>query len=198
MKIEHYKFKRNFNLFSSLLNQAKQITIPNNLDNIVLGNLNSNLEITVITNPFCGHCKSVHFLIEDILRKTDNIKINIIFNVNTNIISSDSAMVSNRLLELYHEESQETLLKAMDDIYESPKAKEWLVKWDKCNNEDHYFTMLKQQKDWCQVNDINFTPELLINGKSYPKEYIRKDLTLFLEDLQESTNAPNTLTQIEV
>ncbi|WP_179376769.1 vitamin K epoxide reductase family protein [Winogradskyella wichelsiae] len=197
LKIEYYKFKRNFNLFSSLLNQTKQITIPNNLDNIILGDSNSNLEISVITNPFCGHCKSVHFLIEDILRKTDNIKINIIFNVNTNAISSDSAMVSNKLLELYHEENLDTLLKAMDDIYENPMAEKWLVKWGKCNNEDHYFTMLKQQKDWSQSNDINFTPELLINGKSYPKEYNREDLILFIEDLQEVSSIPNTIEPIK-
>jgi uncharacterized membrane protein len=197
LKIEHYKFKRNFNLFSSLLNQSKQVIIPNNLDNIILGNPNSDLEISVITNPFCGHCKSVHFLIKDILRKNETIKINVILNVNTTQIDSDSAVVSNRLLEIYYEENEAILLKAMDDIYNQPNAKDWITKWGKSDNETSSFNMLKQQKDWCQANDINFTPELLIDGKSYPKEYKREDLILFIEDLQESHNTPNTIEEIE-
>ena len=34
---------------------------------------------------------------------------------------------------------------------------------------------------------INFTPEILINGKSFPKEYSRTDLIFFIEDLEENS-----------
>ena len=34
-------------------------------------------------------------------------------------------------------------------------------------------------------NDINFTPEILINGKTYPKQYTKPELLYFLEELIE-------------
>jgi hypothetical protein len=46
----------------------------------------------------------------------------------------------------------------------------------------------------------NFTPEILINGHSFPKEYDRADLVYFVEDLYESCNQvtkKNTNTSIE-
>ena len=41
------------------------------------------------------------------------------------------------------------------------------------------------QKEWCGEHKINFTPEILVNGYSYPKEYERADITYFIEELHE-------------
>jgi hypothetical protein len=45
------------------------------------------------------------------------------------------------------------------------------------------FDQLKKEREWCEMNNINFTPEILINGKSFPKEYDRADLQYFINDL---------------
>ena len=46
-------------------------------------------------------------------------------------------------------------------------------------------SILKTQKEWCSDHAKNFTPEILINGYAFPKEYKREDLFFFIEDLEE-------------
>ena len=58
------------------------------------------------------------------------------------------------------------------------------AKWGETSNPT-YQEILKNEKNWCASNKINFTPALLINGRQYPKEYGRMDLLYFLEELIE-------------
>ena len=68
IKIDYYKFKRNFSLFKNLLQEStRKETEIENTNEIVFGNKNSKLEILIVTNPFCGHCKPVHKMVENIL-----------------------------------------------------------------------------------------------------------------------------------
>ncbi len=187
-KIEFVKFKRNFNLFNSLL--QKSTTLNTNIENtkeIVLGNKNANLEIVVITNPFCGHCKPVHKIVNDILKKyAENVKIIIRFNVPVEHPESNGVIVAGKLIELYNEKDTNIALEAMDEIYNGLDYDKWLSKWGKSKNEKTSLAILENEKEWCNQNAINFTPEILINGKSFPKEYQRTDLTYFIEELEES------------
>ncbi|MBA6156390.1 thioredoxin domain-containing protein [Tenacibaculum sp. S7007] len=187
-KIENVKFKRNYTLFSSLLQKSPQInTQIENSEEIVFGNPNSPLELTIITNPFCGHCKPVHIHIHDILnRYNDNVKIKIRFNVNTENIENDLFKITNSLLSIYHTKGAQKCLQAMDEIYNGEKPDKWLNKWEDNTKKDLYKKELERESSWCKENAINFTPEILVNGKSFPKEYNRTDLIFFIEELEEN------------
>ena len=43
--------------------------------------------------------------------------------------------------------------------------------------------ILRREKEWCVQNKINFTPEILVNGRSFPLEYERSDLLYFIDDI---------------
>lgn len=186
-KIKATKFQRNFTLFESMLNKSKVIdTSIEGVDEIVFGNINANLEIVVITNPFCGHCKPVHEIIENILLKYENeVKVIIRFYINAENIESDGVKVITRLLEIYKNKTKKDCLAAMDDIYKGMETILWLKKWGNCNEKEVQIQILEEERNWCIKNNINFTPELLINGKSYPKQYERAGLLYFVEDLIE-------------
>ena len=67
------RFMRNYEVFKNSLVSNDRIDLPNSP--IVLGNNESDTEITFITNPFCGHCKNAHKILEKILVKNhDNLK----------------------------------------------------------------------------------------------------------------------------
>ena len=194
-KIEYFKFKRNLNLFSKLLGQSPKIE-TNILDTseIIFGNEQSTLEIVIVTNPFCGHCKPVHELIEKMIHEYDNeVKIVIRFNVNTKDMESDAVRVTSKLLEIYHLEGKRTCLKAMSAIYEGTSVDKWFNTWGNRYEKEKYFTTLESQKKWCLTNTINFTPEILVNGNSFPKEYGREDLIYFIEDLNENDSVTPVL-----
>ena len=187
-KIAFVKFKRNFTLFENLLNKSDTIhtTIPNT-DEIIFGNPNSPLEIIIVTNPFCGHCKPVHQLVDEILRKyKSKVKIIIRFNISTQNTGSNGVKVTSRILEIYHTKGKEHCLKAMDDIYSGMPTANWIQKWESCDETELYTAILENQKNWCSEQKINFTPEILIGGKSFPKAYTKEDLLFFIEDLEEN------------
>lgn len=202
-KIDYFRFKRNFNLFKTLLEKSKPIdTNINNTSEIILGNKNAPLNITVITNPFCGHCRPVHTLIENVLKKYNKeVSICIRFNVNTNDIENDAVKITSTLLEIYDTEETHTCLNAMGQIYSGMSVNNWLTKWGNCSEKENYINILKQESAWCKNNSINFTPEILINGHSFPKEYERTDLIYFIEELYDDsikTNIENTNNKFEL
>ncbi len=186
-KIKTTKFQRNFTIFETLLkSKEKANTLIPQTDEIVFGNEKANVEIVVITNPFCGYCKDSHTLVENILKKYENdVKITIRFNIQIDENESDLKYIVTRLYELYFIENKEKCLLAMHDIYKGISPKKWFDKFGKSNQDKKYIDFIKSEKSWCTQNNINFTPAILINGYSYPKQYDRNDLLFFIEDLIE-------------
>ena len=187
-KIAYFKFKRNFDLFKSVLYKSPQIetAIPVTSE-IILGDKNAALSIVIVTSPFCGHCKPVHFLVEDILKlKKNQVAITIRFNVATTNEEGDLFKIASRLTEIFNEKGSKKCMQAMHDIYSGMSVQKWLLGWGECKNTFIYRDVLKIQNEWCTSHNINFTPEILVDGRSFPKEYDRKDLALFIENLSES------------
>lgn len=187
LKIDHFKFKRSYNIYKSLISGSEKfITNINDINEIVFGNNNqsSPLQIVIITNPLCGFCKESHELVENLLLlKGKNIQISIRFNVNEDCNSIDTR-IALRLLELYSKEGNQVCLEAMHDIYGKYSPYDWLHKWNE-PSEEKYIETLSKGKSWCKKNNINFTPEILVNGISFPKEYSRTDLLFFVEEIIE-------------
>ncbi len=196
-KIEFVKFKRNYTLFSNLLDKSEvlQTNIPD-VKELIFGNEKSNLEIVIITNPFCGHCKPVHKLVTAILEKyADLVKIIIRFSVNVDNPEGSDVKVTSKITELYHTEGKEKSLLAMGNIYGNMALNVWMEKWGDCKEKKKYLKILAAQHSWNSKNDINFTPEILINGKSFPNEYNRQDLLFFIEELHENCSINNAVKQ---
>lgn len=186
IKIEHLKFKRNFKLFKAALNLRQKININTSIPNeIVFGSKNdaNALKIMIVTNPMCGYCKESHAIVEEILQQENTaIQITIRFNVQADNKESIGTKISAKIIELYHTANEKKCLQSLSDIYGNINAENWLRKWGEASKDDYYKT-LKNEKEWCAIHKINFTPAMLINGQQYPKEYDRKDLLYFLDDL---------------
>lgn len=188
LEIEHIRFKRNFKLFNAALNlnPILDTAIPA-VSELVFGNKNPDalLNIIVITNPMCGYCKESHRVIEKILRNENtNIQIIIRFNVSPDDEEAKGTKIAAKILELYHATNEKNCLYALSDIYSEMDADTWLKKWGKTISKT-YLTTLKYEKEWCNINKINFTPALLLNGQQYPKEYGKMDLLYFIDELIE-------------
>ncbi len=202
LKVEHYRFKRSFNIYESLINRSESINI--HIDNrfeIVLGSKVENplLSIVVVTNPLCGFCKEAHQLVEGLLKRNDRATCIVIrFNVSEDENSLDRH-IALRLIEIYNNAGEELCLLAMNDIYGELPPTAWLNKWEEPSKQ--YAKTLATQKGWCRQNGINFTPEILVNGQSFPKEYNRMDLLYFMDELLEETTeeeAPQEASAIKV
>lgn len=193
LKIEYYKFKRNFDLFLSVLDKESRVE-PNlptlGSKEIVLGNLHANVNILLVTSPQCFYCKSAHKDIERVLDKnSDEINLRVRFNVNAKDKENIGSRVCSRLLELYATESIETIVKAIGEVYaENSDLQKWLLTWGEPVNHEAFSSILREQREWCIEKEVHFTPAVFINGKEFPKEYQRTDLSYFIEDLNEQAH----------
>jgi len=184
LKIQFNKFKRNFEIFNNLLSRSQIInTTIANKNEIIFGAKDSKLEIIIITNPLCGFCKNTHKLVHTVLDHETDVKIIIRFNLSKNHKSADFKIAS-KLIDIYHISGEQACLTAMDEAYSDITYATWLIKWGEPKHEN-YSSLLIEEKNWCTHNNIPFTPEILLNGKSYPKEYDFEELQYFLEELSE-------------
>lgn len=186
LKVEHYRFKNNYNIFSSLLNQKTRIdTTISGTNGILMGNKRKDamLKITLITNPLCGHCKEAHMVMEEILLKNnENVQIDIRFNVNVKEKKAIDTRIALNLLNIFHSREDRIFLKALNDAYMGNDLPKWLDEWATPEG-DIYFKELVAQRKWCEENKVNFTPEILLNGKPFPNEYNRSDLINFIDEI---------------
>ncbi len=192
LEIEHYKFKRNFELFNAVYSKGKMIdTRPIDSKEIVLGNKNAPLRILIVTNPQCFYCKEAHTDLEKVLhRNPGKVTIVIRFNVPKDK-DTIATKIANRILEIYNTESEENCREALNEVYKSDTdLNQWLYKWGD-SSDPTFNNVIEAQQSWCHDNSINFTPAIFVNNKPFPKEYNRSDLNYFIEDLIEVVETEN-------
>ena len=182
---QNNRFKRNYSLFKMALIASEKLKIVAfDSEKIILGNPDAHLKITVISSPFCGHCKKSHELISEILdRYNDKVYIQLHFNLNIELSDQNAKELHFKLLQIYFEFGQNQFLKNMHIWFETKDVN----KIDAINhfeeNENRIIKIIENQYNWNLLNDITFTPAIIINGFHFPKEYDRNDLIYFIEEL---------------
>ncbi len=189
LQIEFYKFKRNEQLFFTLLKKEK-LTSNQQLEassKITFGNPNAQLEIISITNPLCGFCTKAFESYDSLLEKFgDKIKLTIVFNVSSENLENPSTQISQRVIELY-QENKEDAYKALKNWFLHRDVDKWQLKYNKPTMLSNY-NIINSQYKWCLDNKINYTPATLIGDNFFPKEYEIKDLSLFMDYIVATQN----------
>lgn len=188
LSVDYNRFKRNYKVFNALLHEKTSLnTSIDNCTEIVLGNkdVNAPLKIIVVTNPLCGHCKNAHKAVIPLLAShTNQIQVTIRFNVNIKDEDSVDTRAALTMLAIYQNKNEHDVILALDELYSTDTINTWLKKWER-KNSLQFFSDLRKQKDWCILNNIDFTPEILLNGISYPAEYERDELKYFIDEMVE-------------
>lgn len=176
------RFKQNPKIYNALVDDVEPAYTTVDCPEIVLGKSKAGIELVVITSPLCGFCKEVHTLVAQILEANSPIKVIIRFNIKD--IEGLGAQLCSRMLDIYHDQGAEACEEAMNDAYLHLTPEQWLKKYGVASG--RYKPAIAEARRWCEQHKISFTPELLINGKPFPKEYDRADLPIVIEALAES------------
>ncbi|MBZ4042604.1 thioredoxin domain-containing protein [Flavobacterium hibisci] len=186
-QIKGNRFMRNYEIFKNNLVASQAIqSIPfQSQETIILGNPDAILKIIVVTSPFCGFCKVVHEVIEEIIDKySEKVCFQIYFNFNNNSNDNESKMIHHKLMSIYFNQGSKVFMKALGDWYN--KKNEIKIIGDSVINSNlNLDLILEKQFEWCQLNGINYTPAIIIRGYLLPKQYDKKDLIYFINDLSE-------------
>jgi protein-disulfide isomerase len=181
------RFMRNYDVFkNTLLASDKTNYLSLSSGNLIVGNENAPLKITLVTNPFCGYCKEAHTIVEEILKKhKDNLCVDFRFNFNASQSDEQHVKVHRKLIRIYYDNGQEVFLTALHDWFENKDESQLIVSEKSTITDLKINEILQEQYLMNQANEISFTPAIIINQYQYPKMYERKELVHFINDLLE-------------
>uniref|UniRef100_UPI0035C7C531 thioredoxin domain-containing protein n=1 Tax=Aurantibacter sp. TaxID=2807103 RepID=UPI0035C7C531 len=179
LRIENLTFRRDYNLFLPHYFALKPINVDYSSLDIKMGNNNSSVKITAITNPLCETCFEVHNIYMKLLKRYPNkLEINFHFFVPFDNRKDPRTQISERLLQFYAED-RNRFFEAFDEWYSKVSIKKWLKKWGKCDDLK-YNEILKEHHFWCVSKEVDSTPTILINGKVFSKNYNPLDMENFI------------------
>ncbi|MFA6087767.1 cysteine peptidase family C39 domain-containing protein [Mucilaginibacter sp.] len=180
LKDQLRQFKYNGELFNSLLKEQPKYAMPAEEWSIVLGNVEAENIITMVSNPYCPPCAKVHDVLNDWLNHNPDIQARIVFTAD-NSEKDIKTPVTRHLMALNQLPDKAIVKQALHDWYNQKQknyeawAKLYPVQLNKAD-----FVQLDKQKAWCQLAEIKATPTLLVNGYVLPNAYQIKDIKYML------------------
>jgi thiol-disulfide isomerase/thioredoxin len=180
-------FKRNFKQFRYALLQSKWIDIKKTQQDIVLGNTDAPLQITLVTNPFCGYCAEAHKILIQLLKSYgDQLSIAIRFNY-TGALNAEQKQLYLQLIALYEQKGPAVFMEALGEWFVHKDYAKWAARFANTaiHNEVAIAQWLQQQTAWNHAQGLNFTPAFLMGPYLYPMAYEREDLLYFIPELIE-------------
>lgn len=182
-QLKAIRFERNYTIFKNSLFAKEKAQLPQSF--LIFGNKKSKTIITIISNPFCGHCKGAHEIIDAILHKHQNdVQIQVILKTNLETESEEGKKLCSSLMGIYKQQGEAAFMKALKSWFDNKNLAEWfgLFPATSTNEFDGIFNI---QRKWCEENNYNFTPSIFVNGYEYPQIYNRNNLPFYINELVE-------------
>lgn len=180
------KWKTDAGLFITQWQQEQQVdsTIWDN--DLLLGNPNAPVLITVACNPYCGPCAKAHVQLDDLLHRFPNkVKIVVRFLCNANDETDKRSIAVKAILQQAETINDNTVLQQMlSDWFALMNFEKWSEKWKTKIDVDVKSKLLAHSK-WVTDSNIQFTPTFFINDKKLPGRYGLQDMEILLPQLCE-------------
>lgn len=164
----------NNNVFTALLKQADYYPVEVGTSQIIFGNPEASLKITILTNPHCEPCGRMHKRVEALLQKKGNdLCVQYIFSA-----FNEDLLKSNRfLIAAYLQSYPQSREQIYSQWYRKGKynAEKYFNQFEFNINEE-VETELQKHEQWKQRSGLKATPTILINGYRLPKQYNIEDL----------------------
>nr|WP_315031059.1 vitamin K epoxide reductase family protein [uncultured Chryseobacterium sp.] len=186
---KNLKFRRNYLFFKNNLSFQKKLVSTDFSRAFVFGNENARQSLTFVTNPFCKHCKEFYpVFLKLVKRYSDELRINIFFDIDLNRSDKDNQAVHVNLANIYiNSENKIEFLEALSNWYNvqgySENKNNWYKKYSKYFGiSEIALSVLKGHEEWCTHNRVHFTPNIFLNDTEYPIQYERDDLEYFIPE----------------
>ncbi|WP_262696592.1 vitamin K epoxide reductase family protein [Flagellimonas aequoris] len=182
-EMELLKFKRFPKIMRFILKDAEQLPVPNGAEQIVFGNMEARLQITIILSFTCSFCTNSFLKFYALyLKRGNEIRFRIIFN---QYDTEDPKFIhlANFLIDSYKVNSPDNFLELL---------KTWYLKKNmgKSIHQDSQKgkALLSQHRDWCEKNHLYQTPTIVIDNSIVPYYYSADFLEDFIDVLKEELN----------
>lgn len=171
---------RNYEVFINTLNTQEKIELPEPV--MILGNEESDLELTIFTSLYCEMCQEICETVNKIIfAYEEEIKINIFFK-------KQPGEDKNRFLYILHSiflvQGTKEFLKALNFWFENKNLEPWTTASE--YNMEENSKKFTSSNEWFAQNNIMATPSVFINGHIFPHEFEKEDLYYHIEGIIEN------------
>jgi uncharacterized membrane protein/thiol-disulfide isomerase/thioredoxin len=181
---KHLRFKRNYELFKSLLVQNEKINFSDN-ETFSLGSKDAKLHMAIISNPYCGFCKDAHKIAEALLKKYPNdISVQMRFNYSSNSTNEKYTNLISDFIHVYKNKPQQEFLNTVETWFETKDEDKIRQKAGTVSNMEDVNPLIQMSNENSNAG-LNFTPVFIINGHQFPEKYDREDIYYFIDELLE-------------
>ncbi len=173
-------FKYNADLFNTMLKEQPKYAVPAEDWSIVLGNVEADNIITMVSNPYCPPCAKTHHALDEWINHNPDIQVRLVFTANNND-SDFKTPVTRHLMALNELPGKSKVKQALNDWYDQ-KHKDYDA-WAKAHPvtlDETKFYKLDRQQEWCNLAEVKATPTLLVNGHRLPDVYRIQDIKYLL------------------
>ncbi|MDN5285037.1 MAG: hypothetical protein JWR38_1311 [Mucilaginibacter sp.] len=173
------KFKYNIHIFRNLMKEQPRYALPDEDYSIILGNLEAENIITMVSNPYCQPCSKTHQQLNEWLSNGRDLQIRVVFISDNE--TKDRKKIIHHLIALNELKDKTLIQLALHDWYsQEQKDYESWAKAYPASLDDVYQQKMDKQKEWCEIAEITATPTLLFNGRRLPENYKLQDIKYML------------------
>jgi uncharacterized membrane protein len=178
LKQEINSLKANEKIFKVLLRQQPYFEVSKLNSQILFGNPDARLRITILTNPYCNPCAQMHKRVEKLLKRAGkDLCVQYIF------ASFDKSLdfANKHLNAVYLEKGADTALQTFSVWFEKGKLqKEEFFNGFHLNPDNPAVeNEFQKHESWKTKTQIRATPTILVNGYQLPENYRIEDLRYF-------------------
>lgn len=175
------RFKYNSKVFNYLMADQPKYEHPDVSWSIVLGNIASDIVITIVSDPYCMPCSKAHQQLNELLQKKKDVQFRIVFTADNSDTDRKTPVVRH-LMALNKKCDKNLVINALHDWY-SQKQKNFEL-WAgrhpvQVDNSD--FQKINSQMAWCNKLRIKATPTFMVNGSRLPEMYQLQDMKYLLQ-----------------
>jgi hypothetical protein len=188
LRQEINSIKANDELFKTLLKQQPFYEVNKADSQILFGNQDASLQITILTNPHCNPCAKMHTRIDKMINsrgeshlptQKTNICIQYIFSA----FNEDLEYANRYFIAIYLEKGADAAGQLYTTWFEKGKAlKEAFFNVLKLDMTNPAIEIeFQKHKSWKKKTQLRATPTILVNGYKLPETYKIEDLQYFTE-----------------
>jgi protein-disulfide isomerase/uncharacterized membrane protein len=175
IKQEMNAIKANEDVFKLLLSKQPYYEVSKSDSQILFGNPDAGLFITILTNPYCNPCAKMHKRVEQFLKNTNNtVCVQYIFSS----FESNLDYANKYFSAIYLEKGPNTANRLFSVWFEGGKIlqevffKDIHLNIGKKEVEDEF----QKHEAWKERTQLRATPTILVNGYQLPDNYKIEDL----------------------
>lgn len=179
------KWKKNYRLFKTLLNQSKLLKSNEVGGEIVISHGSGDTSLVVALNLYCHACAGFYSqLVTFIASFPGTLNISLRFRVYAN--DSKQAMYKKRTLNYllsacFNCNADQERIQLFSEWFKLLNLNKLKQKWP--SEVKNYDTLIELHQHWFVTNEVTHTPSLFINGRELPKPYAISDLTYLLQKM---------------